>query len=244
LSFDRKEIKKEARLAMRDQKPSIFLIAAVYLVINFVMDTLGVKLQYPGMTLFEIVTNAFDEEKLEMLMKAGLRQNYLSKVIVFAMQIMSWVLAAGFTMTCLAVSRRQEAGFGTLLDPFAFLLKVMWLNILIAVFVTLWSILLVIPGIIAAYKYSLAVYILLDDPSKRVIDCIGESKNMTSGYKWELFVLDLSFLGWTILSLVPFVSIYSLPFMETTKAIYYNRISGCGVQANPYEGSEGFDKQF
>ena len=111
--------------------------------------------------------------------------------------------------------------------------------------VFLWSLLLVIPGIIAAYRYSMAVYIMLDDPSKSPMQCIRESKEMTRGYKGQLFVLDLSFIGWAILSIIPFVAIYTEPYIATTKANFYRALRGefnvqqqqqqyYGGQWNPY----------
>lgn len=85
------------------------------------------------------------------------------------------------------------------------------MTILTGIFIFLWSLLLIIPGIIAAYRYRMALYLLLDNPNMSVYQCIRESKRMMVGHKAELFVLDLSFLGWYILSAVPFVSIWVTP---------------------------------
>lgn len=224
MHFDRKEIKRNVRLAMRDHRPSIYLISATFIVTTMILNTLVLRLQYPGMNISEIIHNAFDDNGIDLLMKTGLRQNYISKVIEFSLRIMLRVISAGFILVCLSVSRHNTAGFGTLLDPFGFLLKIIWLNIITVVLTTLWSILLIVPGIIAAYRYSFAIYILLDDPSKSVIQCIHESKVLTNGNKFELFILDLSFLGWLVLGIIPIVRIYSLPFWEITRASYYDSI--------------------
>ena len=69
--------------------------------------------------------------------------------------------------------------------------------------IMLWSLLLVVPGVIAAYRYSQAFYILADDPRKSPHQCIEESKQMTMGNKMALFLLDLSFIGWIILAQIP-----------------------------------------
>ena len=226
MSINRKELKRDARQAMREHKPSIYLITVAFLVITAVLEVLSVKLQFPGMKLLEIIRNYASEEGMRHLLEIGERQSYFGSVLDFAITIMSSVLAAGFTLSCLCVVRRQEASVGTLLDPFAFLLKVVWMNIVTSVFCFLWSLLLLFPGIIAAYRYSMAIYILLDDPSKSVMQCIRESKAMTYGYKMDLFVLDLSFLGWILLSVIPLVSIYTMPYMETAHAEYYNVLCG------------------
>lgn len=85
----------------------------------------------------------------------------------------------------------------------------------------LWGLLFVIPGIVASYRYRQALYLLLDHPEMGIMECISESKRMMRGHKAELFILDLSFLGWSLLTIIPFVSVYVLPYMQSTYAIYY-----------------------
>ena len=128
-------------------------------------------------------------------------------------------------------------------------------KILMGIFIFLWSLLLVIPGIIAAYRYSMAMYLFFDDPEKGALECIRESKAMTYGYKGKLFVLDLSFIGWLILSIIPLVSIYTTPYMSTTKANYYRALRGefyaqqqqqqnpWGTDGSGYGGGSGWGQQ-
>ena len=85
----------------------------------------------------------------------------------------------------------------------------------------------------------MAVFIFCDDPEKGALNCIRESKAMTRGYKGQLFVLDLSFIGWSILSMIPFVGIYTEPYMTTTKANFYRALRGefnVQQQQQPYGG--------
>ena len=72
----------------------------------------------------------------------------------------------------------------------------------------------------------MAVFIFCDDPEKGALECIRESKEMTRGYKGQLFVLDLSFILWHILCIIPFVSIYVEPYVTTTKANFYRALRG------------------
>lgn len=72
------------------------------------------------------------------------------------------------------------------------------LGLLTDLFVFLWSLLLLVPGIIKSYAYSFAYYIKADHPDYDWRKCLKESQAMTYGHKWELFVLDLSFIGWFI----------------------------------------------
>ena len=72
------------------------------------------------------------------------------------------------------------------------------LGLLTGIFTFLWSLLFIIPGIVKAYAYSMAAYILQDDPTKNWKTCLDESQAMMKGNKWKLFCLDLSFIGWYI----------------------------------------------
>ena len=66
----------------------------------------------------------------------------------------------------------------------------------------LWSLLLFIPGIIKSYSYKMIFFILAENPGISVRKAMNMSKAMTKGFKWDLFVMDLSFVGWGILSLL------------------------------------------
>lgn len=104
--------------------------------------------------------------------------------------------------------------------------KALWLDIITAFFISLWSILFVIPGIIKAYSYAMAPYVLAENPNMTAREALNASKQMMNGHKAELFVLDLSFIGWLLLVSVTFglASIYVAPYMSATKANFYNSI--------------------
>lgn len=76
------------------------------------------------------------------------------------------------------------------------------LNLMQTVFVCLWSLLFVIPGIVKSYSYSMAFFIKADHPEYDWRKCLEESKRLTSGHKMDLFVLDLSFIGWSIIGML------------------------------------------
>ena len=138
------------------------------------------------------------------------------------------IVGAGFILFLLNTARGNSPCFGNLLDGFGFGLKVVILNILEAVFIGLWSMLLLFPGVIAYYRYSQAIYILVDDPTKSPMQCIRESKAMMAGHKGELFALDLSFLGWYLLSLIPMfgyaVRVWTVPYIGMTKTLYFEAL--------------------
>ena len=96
------------------------------------------------------------------------------------------------------------------------------------IFIFLWSLLFVIPGIIKAYSYAMVEYILADDNDITTMDAIERSKQMMYGHKWRLFKLQLSFIGWIILSFFTFgiLLIYVIPYMQAAIAAFYLDIAG------------------
>ena len=77
-------------------------------------------------------------------------------------------------------------------------------GLLIYLFTTLWGLLLVVPGIVKTYAYSMAYYVHMDNPEFTARECIAESQRLMQGNKWRLFCLDISFIGWFIVGLLCF----------------------------------------
>ncbi len=113
--------------------------------------------------------------------------------------------------------------------------KALWLQILTAFFTFLWSLLFVIPGIIKAYSYSMAQYVLAEHPEKTAREALNESKRIMEGHKMELFVLHLSFFWWHLLGAITFgiAYIYVTPYMSCTVANFYNAIKAPSHRAIP-----------
>lgn len=97
---------------------------------------------------------------------------------------------------------------------------------LVGLFTFLWSLLFVIPGIVKTYAYSMSMYILAENKGKPALECINESKAMTNGHKMDLFVLNLSFIGWMMLVGLTFgiAGIWVLPYMNATMANAYQSL--------------------
>lgn len=99
-------------------------------------------------------------------------------------------------------------------------------SFLTGLFTMLWSLLFVIPGIIKALSYSMSMYILAENPGKSALECIEESKQITKGHKMELFVLELSFIGWILLSVLTLgiALIWVIPYMQATYVNAYHKL--------------------
>ncbi|MBR3941833.1 MAG: DUF975 family protein, partial [Clostridia bacterium] len=101
-----------------------------------------------------------------------------------------------------------------------------WLLWLTNFFISLWSMLLFVPGIIKTYSYAMAPYVLAEHPELTARQCLRHSKHMMRGHKFELFVLELSFIPWNLLVLITLgiMGIWVGPYMEATKVNFYHSI--------------------
>lgn len=97
---------------------------------------------------------------------------------------------------------------------------------LVGLYTFLWSLLLVIPGIVKSYSYSMSLYILAENKGKSAKECIQESIEMTNGHKMELFVLSLSFIGWVLLGAITLgiAYIWIAPYMQVTYTNAYHSL--------------------
>ena len=123
------------------------------------------------------------------------------------------------------IYNRIATGVGEIFSNFSvnYLRKVggmCWMTL----FIYLWSLLFVIPGIVKTFAYSMTPYILADCPNVDAKQALKLSMRMTNGYKAELFIMSLSFIGWLLLSALTFGIlwiVYVGPYMYTTWAGYY-----------------------
>ena len=134
-------------------------------------------------------------------------------------------LSFGVSKYILDFVRGKEFDFDKLFDYYkSNVVNILLLSFLVTLFVSLWSILLIIPGIIAALSYSMSTYIYVDGEHTEPMEVIYESKRMTYGYKWNLFVFGLSFIGWILLSFLFIPVIYVVPYITVANAMYYDEL--------------------
>lgn len=92
-----------------------------------------------------------------------------------------------------------------------------------ALFIWLWSLLFIVPGIIAAYRYRLAPYLMAENPNLGIREAVNMSKELMAGHKWRLFCLNLSFIGWGILSALTcgIGDLWLNPYIYAANAAFY-----------------------
>lgn len=105
-------------------------------------------------------------------------------------------------------------------------LHVVWGMILSTIYIFLWTLLLIIPGIIKSYSYALTPYILVEHPEMSANEAIEESMRLMDGHKFDMFYLQLSFIGWAILSILSLGLgfFWLIPYQMTAQAAFYRDI--------------------
>lgn len=139
----------------------------------------------------------------------------ISYILSLMITLFTTVWSYHYTHYILRLSRGQETSFRDFLTPFHRFGTILLLAILIQLYTYLWSCLLIIPGIIAAYRYRFAKYILFDQHCS-ASQAIRESKRLTNGYKLDLFRLDLSFLWYLIPLSLPSLFVFGVNFGYVT----------------------------
>jgi len=149
-------------------------------------------------------------------------------LIGFLLNILLLPLAIGWTWLAMSVARKEQAKIVDLFEPYKIFLKAVGLSIVQSIFLGLWFLLLIIPGIIKSFSYLLTFYILRDEPSIGILDAITRSRQMMDGHKMEAFMLCLSFIGWFLLGLITIgiAFLWVGPYFSVTLAKFYDRIRG------------------
>lgn len=196
----RAELKEKAKMRLKDNWGEAIIVVVILGCISTlsgIMVGLTVRNEYTGNTMTSII---------------GI--------------IINSLLMLGFNSFYLKLSRGEQVTYKELFSKTNMFSVALLSIILMSIFVTLWSLLLVIPGIIAAISYSQVPYILLDNPNMSAMDAIKMSKNMMQGHKVDYFVLMLSFIGWSILATLTLGIgyLWLIPYTQVTMANFYDSI--------------------
>lgn len=263
--MDRKLLKSQAKDLIRTSDPKPVCMAIIYLVIISALSFLSYKIVGGSAEAFSVqFSNGFHFSTNEYAPSVDPEQYYYAlqeamptpaeSLLNTAISLVSTVLGAGFIIFALRTLSGSGASYWNIFDGFGMFFRIIWLYILEGVFIFLWALLLIFPAFIAYYRYRMAIYLLLEHPEMSALECISASKRLMAGHKWELFVLDLSFIGWALLvGLADFISselaipvvsvigfgilvqIYLLPYYQLTCAGYYRQLAA-PAEPDPFGG--------
>ncbi len=248
MNISRPVLKNNAKIIIKTAKPSILTAGLIFLAVSIVLgflssSVLGVNITADDARQYMNYYANGDYQAL-IRMTETMRPPATAYLLDLLIEAVLYIVGAGFLIFIFNTVKCVGAVYGNLLDGFGLAAKLILLALLEGLFIFLWSLLFVIPGIIAVYRYRMAKFLLLDHPDMDVADCIRVSKQMMKGHKWECFVLDLSFLGWAILAAIPYigyaVSIWTIPYINTTYVLYYMALAGKPVTVAPAPGANPY----
>lgn len=205
MGFDRIRIKENGKLHYQNNKWQNVL---VILINTLIVGGVQVVVRLSG-----------DDWVLAMFMSLVSIALALLVVNVISMGTMTW-----FHRSIKTEGLKMEEMFWTFKEDYGGNVLMMFL---ISLYTALWSMLFVVPGIVKGYSYSLAMYIKSENPNIPASKAIELSTRMTNGHKMDLFVLDMSFIGWGILSaftLNILGILYVMPYQYASKAFAYEEI--------------------
>lgn len=229
--LDRVAVKAEAKQIVRTGRVSPMAVTAVVIIVGFVLDRL-VDLMENG-SLFYSYT--FAAEYYEAIMNGnmdalfsldgvqgsvgGLFSGYTSIMVM----LVTTVLMGGYYIYSIGIRRGIEMPYSSLLDGLGQAGRLILCEIIMGIKVFLWSLLFVIPGIVAFYRYRFATYNLLTDSSLSASQAIKLSCAQTNGMKMDLFTLDLSFIGWSIVSnlTLGLADVWIMPYKTQCDLAYF-----------------------
>jgi uncharacterized membrane protein len=222
---DRPALKRKAKETLRSHSPRIYLVG----LLCSLLTTIGATAtEWPTIRLL-LRAESLEEMLYLYENSTAVSTGFALSIATLAMTLFVNLVTYGWQLFTLRASREEETGGAeTLFSCFQQFWRFLLAQLLMNLFITLWSLLFVIPGIVAAFAYSQTIYIMLDNPQISPLEAIGASKQLMRGHKFEYFTLQLSFLGWAYLSIFTFglLGIWLNPYMQVTMANYYNALTG------------------
>ena len=163
-----------------------------------------------------------------------------------AIPVIGWVgsfliagpLLVGLHIFCLAISRDLHHATGQLFEGFSPFANGLVAYILSTIFILLWSLLLIVPGIMAAFSYAMTFFILADNRELDGLEAIRRSKAMMYGHRWRLCCLVGRFTGWILLGMITcgIGFLWVGPYLMVSVAKFYDGLKGAeSPQHEPYQ---------
>ncbi|MGM9937964.1 MAG: DUF975 family protein [Candidatus Ornithomonoglobus sp.] len=171
------------------------------------------------------VVSSISDELFSVLITIGL----VLVVLCVVWFIIGSTVEVGYAGFNLRLVRRQDASIKNIFSCFDRWGRIFLMGLLRSIYLILWTCLLIVPGIIKSYSYAMAPYIMHDNPDVGAGEAIRRSKEMMDGYKWHLFCLRFSFIGWLLLAALTcgIGYLWIGPYINAAEAAFYEKL--CSV---------------
>lgn len=232
MDFPRKQIKANARAALSANYWPVVGILFLGSILASIISTVAYVPSYVA-TITAAMNGYYTD--------AATAANGASTVVSILGILVAVVFEVGIAWFAYSVYRGETPDVGNLFIAFkdGRLGRVLGGMLLVTLYTILWSLLFIIPGIVKAYQYAMMPYLLIDRPDLSIKECFAMSKEMTSGHKWHLFVLDLSFIGWALLAALTLGILdifYVAPYLTLAQAGAYDYLKRTRMPQQAQEG--------
>lgn len=245
-----RELKLRAKSVMRERLKALILTALVFVLVNTLISVLTGELTgYAawGRELSQRLDAAMANS--QQLLESGdpsalidsieipdardFYRGVFPMLLALLLNLMTVPLSAGYTYHTLCESRHNPTKVSSIFYGFQMVWKTVALSLLQGLVTFVGFVLFIVPGVIFIYRYSMSLYILLDDPTKGVVQCMRESGMLMRGNKWRLFKLQFSFFWWLLLASIitdliglDILSLWLTPYMYLARGAFYNELLG------------------
>jgi uncharacterized membrane protein len=146
--------------------------------------------------------------------------------------IVGGAVGIGYAKFNLDLMDKNEIRIGTLFDHFSELKKGFSARLLQFIYTFLWSLLFIIPGIVASFSYVMVHHVIADNPEMTAREALRESKRIMKGNRWRFFCMTLSFIGWELLGIFTagIITVWVVPYQHAAIAAFYRDITGTEKQ--------------
>lgn len=190
--------------------------------VTYTQNVARLNLQLAGRTIFSLGDGALSGFE-SLFLSALAAFSLFALLFAIAWYILGGIIMVGYARFNLTMLDGEKPSIDAIFSGFSRWQTAACARLLMGLYVLLWSLLFVIPGIIASYSYAMTRFILADNPDMTASEAIRRSKQMMSGNRWRLFCLHLSFIGWSILATLAFGigHLWLHPYKQAASAAFY-----------------------
>lgn len=190
------------------------------------IDTSGISanLQIAGQNV--VSWGSGDPALRTFLVGSALYITAAALVLAVVYFVLGSIVSVGYARVNLELYHGETPSFTTLFSYLPYWKTTATTRLLRSVYTLLWTILFIIPGIVATYSYAMTDYILAEHPELTASEAIARSKEIMEGNRWRLFCLHISFIGWAILSAftLGIGNLFLTPYKQAADAVFYREL--------------------
>ena len=206
--------------------------------VNINGSNISMNFNMAGQTIYSTGTNGGINSEIGAFILASLP---IIIIVALFMAVVYFVLGSfvgvGYAKFNLNLVDKKNAAFENLFEYFSHWKTTTITRLLRALYTFLWSLLFIIPGIVAGFSYAMTDYILAENPELTADEAINQSKTMMYGNRFRLFCLQFSFIGWDILATLAFGigHLWLTPYKQAAYAAFYREVSGTEYNEDEFE---------